>query len=205
VSERASERGQRKGVEHTWTQIKGASSTKVLRKRVLGSKSEIREVHHRVVLVAEHVLWLDVPMSDSMIVAPVDSVQDLQIRGLDQVVSQMKNAAFNDSGEKVASGAIIQGGIHELLVVVEASNGNDVRMLADESLKRDLSTLPSGFLSPLAHALDGEDGTRLDFESAIDCAEPAGAYFLDEFDLARPDGLAGHVRKISRREVHDAA
>ena len=200
-----SERGYRKGVEHTRTQIKGASSTKVLRKRVLGSKSKIREIHHRVVLVAEHILWLDVPMSDPMVVAPVDSVQYLQIRGLDQVVSQMKNAAFNDSGEKVASGAIIQGGIHELLLVVEASNGNDVRMLADKLLKRDLSTLPSGFLSPLAHALDGEDGTRLDFESAIHGAEPASAYFLDEFDLARPDGLAGHVWKISRRDVHDAA
>jgi len=140
-----------------------------------------------------------------MTVTPVDSVQDLQIGGLDQVVLQVKNAALNDSGEKVAPRAIIQGGIHELLVVVEASNGDDIRMLANEPLKSDLSGLPSRFVSPLAHALHGEDRTRLDFESTIDGAEPAGAYLLDEFDLTRPDGLSGHVWKISRREVHDAA
>jgi hypothetical protein len=199
------ERGTGEEVELTRTQIKGASSTEVLRKCVLRSKSEIRKVHHRVVLVAEHVLWLDVPVSDPMTVAPVDSVQDLQISGLDQVVLHMKNAAFNDSGEKVASRAIIQGGIHELLVFVEASNGNDIRMLANKPLKRDLSSLPSRFLSPLAYTLDGEDRARLDFESTIDGAEPTSAYFLDEFDLARLDSLSGHVWKISRREVHDAA
>jgi hypothetical protein len=116
-----------------------------------------------------------------------------------------KNAAFNDSGEKVASRAIIQGGIHELLVVVEASNGNDIRMIANKPLERDLPRLSSRFLSPLAHALHGEDRARLDFESTIDGAEPASAYLLDEFDPARPNGLSGHVWKISRREVHDAA
>jgi len=117
----------------------------------------------------------------------------------------MKNAALNDGGEEVASRAIIQGGIHELLVVVEASDGDDIRMLANKPLKRDLSRLPSGFLSALAHALDSENGTRLDFESTVDGAKPTSAYLLDEFDLARPNGLSGHVRKISRREVHDAA
>ena len=140
-----------------------------------------------------------------MAVAPVDSIQDLQISGLDRVVSHVKNATLNNSGEKVASRAIIQGGIHELLVVVEAPNGDDIRMLANKSLKSDLSSLPSRFLSPLAHALYGKDRARLDFESTIDGAEPASPYFLDEFDLARPNGLSGHVWEISRREVHDAA
>ena len=197
--------GEGKGVEFTWAQVKGASSTKILRKCVLRSEPEIREIHHRVVLVTKHVLWLDVPVSDTVAVAPVDSVQDLQISGLDQVVSHVKNAALNDGGEKVASRAIIQGGIHELLVVVEASNGNNIRMLADEPLKSDLSSLPSGFLSPLAYALHGEDRARLDFESTIDGAEATSAYFLDEFDLASPNGLSGHVWEISRRKVHDAA
>ena len=119
-----------------------------------------------------------------MAVAPVDSIQDLQISGLDRVVSHVKNATLNDSGEKVASRAIIQGGIHELLIVVEASNGNDVRMLADKPMERDLSRLSSRFLSPLAHALHGEDRARFDFESTIDGAEPASAYLRDEFDLA---------------------
>ena len=140
-----------------------------------------------------------------MVVAPVNSVQDLQISRLDQAVLHVENAAFNDSGEKVASRAIIQGGIHELLVVVEASNGNDIRMLANKFVERDLSRLSSRFLSPLAHALHGEDRARLDFESTIDGAEPASAYLRDEFDLARPNGLSGHVWKISRREIHDAA
>ena len=117
----------------------------------------------------------------------------------------MKNAALNDGGEKVASRAVIQGGIHELPIVVEASNGDDIRMLANELLKSDLSSLPSRFLSPLAHALDSEDRARLDFESTIYGPEPAGPYLLDEFDLTRPNGLSGHVWKISRGEVHDAA
>ena len=117
----------------------------------------------------------------------------------------MENAAFNDGGEKVASGAIIQGGIHELPIVVEASNRKDVRMLANKPLERYFPRLSSGFLSPLAYALHGDNRTRPDFESAIDGAEPAGAYFLDEFDLTRPNGPSGHVWKISRREVHDAA
>jgi len=119
-----------------------------------------------------------------MVVAPVNSVQDLQISRLDQAVLHVENAAFNDSGEKVASRAIIQGGIHELLVVVEASNGNDVRMFANKPVERDLSRLSSRFLSPLAHALHGEDRTRFDFESTIDGAEPASAYLRDELDLA---------------------
>ena len=140
-----------------------------------------------------------------MAVAPVDSIQDLQISGLDRVVSHVKNATLNDSGEKVASRAIIQGGIHELLVIVKASNRKDIRMLAHEPLERDLPRCPSRFLSPLTHTLDGEDGARLGFESTVDGAEPASPYFLDEFDLARPDGLSGHIWEISRREVHDAA
>ena len=140
-----------------------------------------------------------------MAVAPVDSVQDLQISRLDQAVLHVKNAAFNDCGEKVASRAIIQGGIHKLLVVVEASNGNNIRMFANKPLKRDLSRLSSGFFSPLAHTLHSEDRAGLDFESTIDGAEPASTYFFDEFDPARPNGLSGHIWKISRREVHDAA
>jgi len=193
------------GAELTRAQVKGASSTEVLRKCVLRSKSEIRKIHHRVVLAAKHVLRLDISVGDPVAMTPVDGVQDLQISGLNQVVLRVKNAALNDSGEKVASRAIIQGGIHELPVVVEASNGDDIWMLANELLKSDLSSLPPGFLSPLAHALDSEDGARLDFESTIDGAEPAGPYLLDEFDLARPNGLSGHVWKISRREVHDTA
>jgi hypothetical protein len=171
----------------------------------LRSESEIRKIHHRIVLATKHVLRLDVPVSNAMGVAPIDGVQDLRISRLDQVVFHVKHAAFNDSGEKVASGAIIQGGIHEPLVVVEASNGNDVRMVADKSLKTDLPRFSSRFLSPLADALDGKDRASLSFESAIDGAETTGAYLFDEFDLARPNGLSGHVWKISRREVHDAA
>ena len=197
--------GKGKGAKLTRAQIKGASSTEILRKCVLRGKSEVCKIHHRVVLVTKHVLWLDVPVSDPMAVAPIDSVQDLQISGLDQVVPGVENAALNDSSEKVASRAIIQGGIHELLVVVEASNGDDIRMLANEPLKSDLSSLPSRFLPPLTHALHGENRARLDFESTIYGAEATGAYFLDEFDLTRPDGLSSHVWEISRREVHDAA
>ena len=137
--------------------------------------------------------------------APIYSIQDLQVSRLDQAILHVKHAAFNDSGEKVASRAIIQGGIHEPLVVVEASNGNDVRMVADKPLKRYLSGLSSRFLSPLTHALDSEDRAGGDLESTIDGAETTGAYLFDEFDLARPNGLAGHIWKISRREVHDAA
>ena len=193
------------GVDLTRTQVKGASSTKILRECVLRGESEIRKVHHRVVLAAKHVLRLDVPVGDPVAVAPVDSVQDLQIGGLDQVVLHVENAALNDGGEKVASRAIIQGGIHKLLIVVEASNGDDIRMLANEPLKSDLPILPSRFLSPLAHALDSEDRASLDFESTIDGAESTGAYLLDEFDLTRPYSLSGHVWKISRRGVHDTA
>jgi len=119
-----------------------------------------------------------------MAVAPVNGIQYLGISGLDQAILHVENAAFNDSGEKVASGAVVQGGIHELLVVVEASYGNDIRMVANEPLKGDLSKLSPRFLSPFAHTLHSEDGARLDFESTIDSAEPAGAYFFDEFDLA---------------------
>ena len=137
--------------------------------------------------------------------APIYSIQDLQVSRLDQAILHVKHAAFNDSGEKVASRAIIQGGIHEPLVVVEASNGNDVRMVADKPLKRYLSGLSSRFLSPLTHALDSEDRAGGDLESTVDGAETTGAYLFDEFDLARPNGLAGHIWKISRREVHDAA
>ena len=116
-----------------------------------------------------------------------------------------KHAAFNDSGEKIASRAIIQGGIHESLIVVEASNRNDIRMIADKLLERYLPRFPSGSLSPLAYTLYGENRASLDLESTIDGAETAGAYLFDEFDLSRPNGLSGHVWKISRREVHDAA
>lgn len=140
-----------------------------------------------------------------MAVAPVNSIQDLHIRGLDQVVLRVENAAFNDGSKKVASRAIIQGGIHELLIVVKASNRKDIRMLAHEPLERDLPRFSSGFLSPLAHALDSEDRARLGFESTIDGAEPASAYFFDELDPARPNSLSGHVGEISRRGVHDAA
>jgi hypothetical protein len=116
-----------------------------------------------------------------------------------------KHAAFNDGGKKVASRAIIQGGIHESLVVVEASNRYDIRMVADKPLKRNLPGFSSRFLSPLAYALDGENRASLDLESTIDGAETTGAYLLDEFDLSRPNDLSGHIWKISRREVHDAA
>jgi len=104
-------------------------------------------------------------MSDPMTMAPVDGIQDLRISCLDQAVLHVKNAALNDSSEKIASRAIIQGGIHELLVVVEASNGNDVRMFTNESLERDLSRLPSRSLSPPAHALHSENGARLGFRA----------------------------------------
>jgi hypothetical protein len=117
----------------------------------------------------------------------------------------VKDAAFNDGGEKVASRAIIQGGIHESLVVVEAPNRNDIGMVADKPLKRDLPGFSARFLPPLAYALDGENRASLDLESTIDGAETTGAYLFDEFDLSRPDGLSGHVWKISRWEVHDAA
>ena len=140
-----------------------------------------------------------------MAVTPIDSVQDLQVSRLDQVILHVEHAALNDSGEKVASRAIIQGGIHEPLVVVEASDGNDIRVAADKPLKRYLPSFSSRFLSPFAHTLDGEDSAGLDFESTIDGAETTGTYLLDEFNLARTDGLSGHVWKISRREVHDVA
>lgn len=137
--------------------------------------------------------------------APIDSVQDLQISHLDQAILHVKHAAFNDGGEKVASRAIIQGGIHESLVVVEASNRNNIRMVTDKPLKRDLPGFSSRFLPPLTYTLDGENRAGLDLESTIDSAETTGANLFDEFDLSRPNGLSGHVWKISRREVHDAA
>jgi hypothetical protein len=170
----------------------------------LRSKSKIRKIHHRIVLATKHVLRFDVSVSDATTVAPIHGIQDLQVSRLDQAILRVKYAAFNDSGEKVASRAIIQGSVHKLLVVVEASNGNDVRMVADKPLKRDLSRLSSRLFSPLTHTLDGEDRAGLDLESTIDGAETTGAYLFDEFDLARPNGHSSHIRKISRREVHDA-
>ena len=169
------------------------------------SESEIGEVHHRIVLATKYVLWLDVPVSDATTVAPIDGVQDLEISGLDQAVLHGKYAAFNDGGEKVASRAIIQGGIHESLVVVEAPNRDDIRMVADKPLERDLPGFPTGFFSSLAYALDGENRASFDVESTIDGAETTGADLFDELDRSRPNGLSSHVRKISRREVHDAA
>ena len=118
---------------------------------------------------------------------------------------RVKYAAFNDGGKKVASGAIIQGGIHESLIVVEASNRNDIGMVADQPLKRDLSGFSSKFLSPLAYTLHSEYRTSLDLESTIDGAKTTGTYLFNEFDLSRPNCLSGHVWKISRREIHDAA
>ena len=116
-----------------------------------------------------------------------------------------KHAAFNDGSEKVASRAIIQGGIHESLVMVETSDRNDIRMVADKPLKRDLPGFSTSFLSPLAYTLDGENRASIDLESTIDGAETTGAYLFDEFDLSGPNGLSGHIWKISRRVVHDAA
>lgn len=142
-------------------------------------------------------------MEDIVLVAVLEGVEDLQEDALDQLVLVVVQVTVDERIVKVASGAVLEHDVHEVLALVHLVELHDVRMVRDGLVRRDLALLEDPPVRPgvcLLEDLHGElarlAGLGLGgggVDTAVDDAVGAFAELLNEADAAVTDGLAVEV------------
>lgn len=160
----------------TWRHVKGGTTAIITRDAIRGGKSKVGEFDRAALIGDEDVLRLQIAMVDSLGMAKLDGIQNLQEGMLGQTVISNETALFGDIGKKISFRAEFENHERAIWAVEDSDQGHNVGMLTGSVMESDFSSLDATLASVqagLGESFDGVGDAGQDIDGLVD--DPKGA------------------------------